>query len=333
MQNPDYKIITLDADNIYDEDLVCARSFKDSVNLKKEWLLERFKEGLKFKILKIDGRSWGLIEYIPAEYAWTPVIAPGYMMINCFWVIGKYKKRGFGSLLLNECIKDSKGFSKDSETGSNINKQAVAKQVYSDAERSRGVNLLMKTEASTSLNLQICFHATACKAKYRGDTIQQPDKSLIGSKNGIIILAAGKVQIPKKNFFLHKGFETCDIAAENSLSGKIELLVKRFNNSPLPKFTENAKKGIIKNKNGFTFIYTDECPYVHNHLNDMVSAVEFYGIPVEVKKIESRAESQKSASPYNNISIFYNGKFLMHGIRKPDFGKFLEKVGDQGVEE
>ena len=37
-----------------------------------------------------------------------PVHAPGYMLINCFWVAGSFKSKGNGKKLLQECINDSK---------------------------------------------------------------------------------------------------------------------------------------------------------------------------------------------------------------------------------
>lgn len=49
---------------------------------KKEWMKNRFAEGLVF--LKCDVRGKCFIEYIPAESAWAPVYAPDYMYINCF---------------------------------------------------------------------------------------------------------------------------------------------------------------------------------------------------------------------------------------------------------
>jgi hypothetical protein len=103
------EIITLDDTNIDSEDIVCVRGEKNTegIERKKEWLKKRFKEGLKFKVLKVNGRSWGFIEYMPAEYCWRPIIAPGYIIINCMWVIGRYKGKGFGLQLLNECIKDA----------------------------------------------------------------------------------------------------------------------------------------------------------------------------------------------------------------------------------
>ena len=50
----------------------------------------------------------GFIEYIPGEFAWRAVDAKGYMFIHCLWVVGKSKGKGFGEILLNECIEDAK---------------------------------------------------------------------------------------------------------------------------------------------------------------------------------------------------------------------------------
>ena len=76
------------------------------VSSKKLWLAERFDDGLVFK--KGDVRGKCFIEYVPAEKAWCPIEAEGYMFINCLWVSGQFKGQGNSNLLLEECIKDSK---------------------------------------------------------------------------------------------------------------------------------------------------------------------------------------------------------------------------------
>lgn len=73
---------------------------------KKAWLAERLKDGLVF--LKSVERGKCFIEYIPAEYAWCPIDADGYMHINCFWVSGSFKGHGYANDLLNACIVDAK---------------------------------------------------------------------------------------------------------------------------------------------------------------------------------------------------------------------------------
>jgi len=104
-------IVDLNLGNLAAEDIVCLRGDKnlEGIACKKSWLKERFADGLRFKVLKVNGRSWGLIEYGPAENAWRPIDAPGYMFIHCLWVIGRYANRGFGKKLLDKCAEDAKG--------------------------------------------------------------------------------------------------------------------------------------------------------------------------------------------------------------------------------
>ncbi len=102
-------IIDVTIDNIEKEHICCAISDKKGENCvgsKKEWMKERFRDGLVFK--KLDERGKVFIEYIPAEYAFAPIHAPNYMYINCFWVSGKFKGQGYANKLLEECIEDTK---------------------------------------------------------------------------------------------------------------------------------------------------------------------------------------------------------------------------------
>ena len=101
-------IITVTSENLDQEHICCAISNnKDcQVASKKAWLAERFAEGLVFK--KCDVRGKCFVEYMPAEKAWRPIEAEGYMHINCFWVSGQFKGQCYSNLLLDECIKDSR---------------------------------------------------------------------------------------------------------------------------------------------------------------------------------------------------------------------------------
>lgn len=104
------EIITLNSGNLADEHICCAigndvTSQARSLQ-KKEWLKGQFKNGFVFKKVNVRGKVF--LEYVPAEYAWKPVEAPGYNLINCFWVSGRYKGQGYGRLLMEDCIKDSK---------------------------------------------------------------------------------------------------------------------------------------------------------------------------------------------------------------------------------
>ena len=99
--------IRVTAENLEKEHICCAISGnRDAqVSSKKAWLSDRFEEGLVF--LKSVERGKCFIEYIPAESAWVPIKAEGYMYIDCLWVSGSFKGHGYSSDLLSECIRDS----------------------------------------------------------------------------------------------------------------------------------------------------------------------------------------------------------------------------------
>ena len=102
------ELIKLTKENLEKEHICCAISNNNDIQVasKKAWLREQFDEGLVF--LKGNVRGKCFIEYIPAERAWAPVHAAGYMYINCLWVSGQFKGCGYSTQLLDECIRDSK---------------------------------------------------------------------------------------------------------------------------------------------------------------------------------------------------------------------------------
>lgn len=95
-------------ENIEKEHICCAISNNNDIQVssKKAWLSERFEDGLVF--LKSTERGKCFIEYIPAENAWNPILADGYMYIDCLWVAGSFKGHGYSTDLLDACIEDSK---------------------------------------------------------------------------------------------------------------------------------------------------------------------------------------------------------------------------------
>ena len=100
--------IRVTKENIENEHICCAISSNKDIQVisKKNWLKERFDDGLVF--LKSIERGKCFIEYIPAENAWNPINADGYMYIDCLWVAGSFKGNGYSNDLLNACIEDSK---------------------------------------------------------------------------------------------------------------------------------------------------------------------------------------------------------------------------------
>ena len=71
------ELVRVTKENLENEHICCAISNNKDVQVvsKKAWLSERFDEGLVF--LKGNVRGKCFIEYIPAEFAWTPIEADG----------------------------------------------------------------------------------------------------------------------------------------------------------------------------------------------------------------------------------------------------------------
>jgi N-acetylglutamate synthase-like GNAT family acetyltransferase len=105
------EIIDTNEDNISDYGFCGYKDIKqEGYRRKINWLKKRFAEAAKFKVLHSTERgAVGAIEYIPGKYAWRAVEADGYMLIHCLFImLKKYKEKGYGSLLVEECLKDAK---------------------------------------------------------------------------------------------------------------------------------------------------------------------------------------------------------------------------------
>ena len=108
------KFITLTKDNINTEHICCAISDKkctEGYEAKKQWLENEFDNGYIFR--RLNERAKVFIEYCPAEKAWSPINAPNYLMLNCFWVSGQYKGKGYAKALLQSALDDAKSQKKD----------------------------------------------------------------------------------------------------------------------------------------------------------------------------------------------------------------------------
>ena len=106
------KIININLKNISQYPPTCfLNPNNEGYRIKLEWLKKRFTKEMRIKLLYLENEKKcnGFIEYIPGEYAWRAVDAKGYMFIHCIWITpNKNKKKGYGSLLIEECIKDAK---------------------------------------------------------------------------------------------------------------------------------------------------------------------------------------------------------------------------------
>ena len=104
-------IVNVTPNNIKEETLFCIKDIKKpGFESKRQWFTKRYNEGLKLKILKnSDQKIIGFIEFVPESKAWRPVDAPNHLFIHCMYVYAKKDRhKGYGTLLINEAIKEAK---------------------------------------------------------------------------------------------------------------------------------------------------------------------------------------------------------------------------------
>lgn len=108
------EFITLAQENIDTEHICCAfsdKKCKEGYEQKKEWIKKEIDNGFTFR--RLNERAKVFIEYVPAEKGWAPIEAPNYLLINCFWVSGQYKGKGYGKALLQSATNDAVQSGKD----------------------------------------------------------------------------------------------------------------------------------------------------------------------------------------------------------------------------
>ena len=97
--------LTLTPETLPQEHICCAiadRKCAAGTAAKKTWLAESYAQGWRFT--RLDARGKAFLEYGPAETAWLPLDAPGWMAMGCFWVSGQFKRKGHGKDLLETAL-------------------------------------------------------------------------------------------------------------------------------------------------------------------------------------------------------------------------------------
>ena len=143
--------------------------------------------------------------------------------------------------------------------------------------------------------------------------------------DGVVVVSSTKTKpfLTDKRFYLHEGFEVVDSAPPY-----FELLVLKFNKKAKnPEFTERAKKGICDNKKGFTFIYSNQCPFMEEWVELLSKVVKKKKVAFKIKKLKSCNEAQQMGSPFGTLGIYYNGEFKTHVLMlEKKFEKFIEEL-------
>ncbi len=245
------EFVHLTAANVEREHICCAiagKEHQEGVDRKKSFLLSAFGRDLVFR--KFDVRGKVFVEYAPAEAAWRPVLAPGYLVIHCLWVSGRYKGRQLGRELLQHCIDQA------------------------------------------------------------------------GEYRGVVAVSGSSPYLTDTRFYLHHGFE----AVERTETGFDLVCFKATEDAPLPRFAENARRGIVPEDDGVHFEYAFQCPFVPDCLRKMSAAAREFDLPVSTRELTSVECVRSAASPFGTFGVFLHGRFITHELMSANkFRKLLQR--------
>lgn len=77
------------------------------------YLEKAIPKGFHKKLLIVDEKVVGTLEYAPSEVSYYPITGNNVVVMNCIWILRKAKGHDFGRLLVRDMInseKDSSGF-------------------------------------------------------------------------------------------------------------------------------------------------------------------------------------------------------------------------------
>lgn len=172
-----HSIVTVTPENLKEHpQFICFINPKHpAYPFKVEWFQKRYQEGLRINLLypADENKAAAFIEFVPGEKAWRPIIAPGYLFIQCIWVNpDKNKNKGFGSMLIQHCINQAKILGKKGVAVITSNDSFMAEK---ELFVKNGFSMVESTKAFELLALMIedneppaMYNHQAQLAKYQG---------------------------------------------------------------------------------------------------------------------------------------------------------------------
>jgi len=244
----DFKIIGVTAENVAEAGICCNKDKKSpGFKAKVEWFKMKINQGLKIG-LALDERDKliGFIEYIPAEIAWRPVKADGYLFIHCIAVYAKEtRNKNLGSLLIQFCEADARQNNKSgicamSSNGAWIaDKSVFEKNGFEVADRLGRFELMCKKFDDKNPEPRF-IDWTKNQSKYQGwnliysDQCPWHEKSVTDLKqaahdNGIVLNVI-KLETPEEARNAPSGFGTFSLVYNGQLLEDHYLSKTRFEN-------------------------------------------------------------------------------------------------------
>ncbi|MEC0240315.1 YoaP domain-containing protein [Paenibacillus dokdonensis] len=146
------------------------------------------------------------------------------------------------------------------------------------------------------------------------------DDAMLKNKSGVAMVTSSETWLAEKSFFMKHGFESIDQAPPS-----FELIVKRFNNDPVPQFNHGWEERSKQYKDGITIIRANQCPYFEEAVKTIVEVANERGIKTNIILLENHKEAQNAPSAYGVFNVIFNGSFLTyHPLSKRELIKKLD---------
>lgn len=169
------EFVNLTTENLDNEHLSCiirVRKPHQGVELKRQWLSERLKEGHVFR--KLNVKAPVFIEYAPLETAWVPINGDNYYYLYCLWT--SQKGKGYAKSLMEYCLADAKekGKSGICMLGSKKQKAWLSNQAFA---KKFGFEVVDSTDNGYEL-LALSFDGTKPRFAENAKTYEMDNKEL-----------------------------------------------------------------------------------------------------------------------------------------------------------
>jgi L-amino acid N-acyltransferase YncA len=137
--------------------------------------------------------------------------------------------------------------------------------------------------------------------------------------HGVVVVSSSSTWLARKGFFLQRGFQVVDQAPPS-----FELLVKRFDQGPLPRFPTDWDSRLRRLPNGLVVYHSGQCPYHAMFVSSLARAAAEIGLAFQTVELKSSWEARTlSPSAYGVFSVVYNGELLSY---RPMGGKTLHQM-------
>ena len=152
------------------------------------------------------------------------------------------------------------------------------------------------------------------------DCIEDSD---LERKKGVAVVTSSRTFMAGHELFEKLGFENVDTAPPC-----FQLMALKFDDkAELPKFPADWTERLNRYSDGLTLLYSDQCPYVHKWVGEIVEAAAEFNVEVKLEYIDSSAFAQNAPTAYGTYALIYNGELIAdHPVSKRRFQNIMKKL-------